>query len=110
MNYVDHCVEQNVPVPSVPLVFSKFGSCVCGPGDPIPRYGPSPGSAVRHGGTTAGLDAEPVVTSKLDYVSVARRRDGRAAPRSRTAACSVCRKASRSRLRWPTSRWASSPQ
>ena len=33
MNYVDHCTEQNVPVPTVPLVFSKFGSCVVGPGD-----------------------------------------------------------------------------
>ena len=33
MNYVDHCAEQNVPVPAVPLVFSKFGSCVVGPGD-----------------------------------------------------------------------------
>ena len=33
MNYIDHCTEQNVPVPTVPLVFSKFGSCVVGPGD-----------------------------------------------------------------------------
>ena len=33
MNYIDHCTEQNVPVPEVPLVFSKFGSCVVGPGD-----------------------------------------------------------------------------
>lgn len=33
MNYVDHCAEQDVPVPTVPLVFSKFGSCVVGPGD-----------------------------------------------------------------------------
>lgn len=26
MNYVDHCTEQNVPIPTEPLVFSKFGS------------------------------------------------------------------------------------
>jgi 2-keto-4-pentenoate hydratase/2-oxohepta-3-ene-1,7-dioic acid hydratase in catechol pathway/NAD(P)-dependent dehydrogenase (short-subunit alcohol dehydrogenase family) len=57
MNYVDHCTEQNVPVPTVPLVFSKFGSCIVGPGDVIPRYGPTNGT----------LDEEPVVTSKLDY-------------------------------------------
>eukprot|EP00581_Thalassiosira_minuscula_P016609 CAMPEP_0183722846 /NCGR_PEP_ID=MMETSP0737-20130205/14680_1 /TAXON_ID=385413 /ORGANISM="Thalassiosira miniscula, Strain CCMP1093" /LENGTH=672 /DNA_ID=CAMNT_0025953087 /DNA_START=51 /DNA_END=2069 /DNA_ORIENTATION=+ len=68
MNYVDHCTEQNVPVPTVPLVFSKFGSCVVGPGDAIPRYGPSsPDATVTHGGMNATLDEEPVVTSKLDY-------------------------------------------
>lgn len=49
MNYVDHCEEQGVPVPKVPLVFSKFGTCIVGPGDGIPRNGPV------------------VVTSKLDY-------------------------------------------
>jgi 2-keto-4-pentenoate hydratase/2-oxohepta-3-ene-1,7-dioic acid hydratase in catechol pathway len=37
MNYVDHCTEQNVPIPEDPLVFSKFGSCVVGPGDPVAR-------------------------------------------------------------------------
>eukprot|EP00980_Cylindrotheca_fusiformis_P030213 scaffold24538_cov113-Cylindrotheca_fusiformis.AAC.1 len=36
MNYVDHCTEQNVPIPKEPMVFSKFGSCIIGPdGDPI---------------------------------------------------------------------------
>mmetsp|Transcript_33072 Transcript_33072/g.69606 ORF Transcript_33072/g.69606 Transcript_33072/m.69606 type:complete len:640 (+) Transcript_33072:87-2006(+) len=67
MNYVNHCTEQNVPVPTVPLVFSKFGSCIVGPGDVIPRYGPSSTAAVSHGGMNANLDEEPVVTSKLDY-------------------------------------------
>lgn len=37
MNYVDHCTEQNVPIPTEPLVFSKFGSCVIGPGDPVAK-------------------------------------------------------------------------
>jgi 2-keto-4-pentenoate hydratase/2-oxohepta-3-ene-1,7-dioic acid hydratase in catechol pathway/NAD(P)-dependent dehydrogenase (short-subunit alcohol dehydrogenase family) len=37
MNYVDHCTEQNVPIPTEPLVFSKFGSCVVGPGVPVAR-------------------------------------------------------------------------
>lgn len=68
MNYVDHCTEQNVPVPTVPLVFSKFGSCIISPGDSIPRYGPSDESSdISHGGINAKLDKEQVVTSKLDY-------------------------------------------
>jgi len=35
MNYVDHCTEQNMPVPTEPVVFSKFASCITGPGCPI---------------------------------------------------------------------------
>jgi len=35
MNYVDHCLEQKVPVPKEPLVFSKFASTLCSSGDPI---------------------------------------------------------------------------
>lgn len=35
MNYVDHCTEQNVPVPEEPIVFSKFASAIASPGDPI---------------------------------------------------------------------------
>ena len=67
MNYVDHCKEQGVKVPQVPLVFSKFGSCIVGPGDSIPTYEPSGKSTLTHGGMTPTLDEEPVVTSKLDY-------------------------------------------
>ena len=67
MNYIDHCTEQNCPVPTVPLVFNKFGSCIVGPGDGIPRYGPSSADVVPHGGMNPGLDEEPVVTSKLDF-------------------------------------------
>jgi 2-keto-4-pentenoate hydratase/2-oxohepta-3-ene-1,7-dioic acid hydratase in catechol pathway len=37
MNYVDHCTEQNVPIPKEPMVFSKFGSCIIGTGDPIAK-------------------------------------------------------------------------
>jgi 2-keto-4-pentenoate hydratase/2-oxohepta-3-ene-1,7-dioic acid hydratase in catechol pathway len=36
MNYRDHCEEQGAPVPTEPLVFNKFPSCVCGPSDDIP--------------------------------------------------------------------------
>jgi 2-keto-4-pentenoate hydratase/2-oxohepta-3-ene-1,7-dioic acid hydratase in catechol pathway len=67
MNYVDHCEDQGVKVPQVPLVFSKFGSCIVGPGDSIPTYEPSGKSTLTHGGMTPTLDEEPVVTSKLDY-------------------------------------------
>lgn len=32
MNYVDHCTEQNLPVPQEPVVFSKFANCITDPG------------------------------------------------------------------------------
>ncbi|XP_072258950.1 oxaloacetate tautomerase fahd2, mitochondrial-like [Pyxicephalus adspersus] len=35
MNYVDHCLEQNVPVPKEPIIFNKFPSSVIGPYDSI---------------------------------------------------------------------------
>eukprot|EP00730_Choanoeca_flexa_P006279 TRINITY_DN12124_c0_g2_i1.p1 TRINITY_DN12124_c0_g2~~TRINITY_DN12124_c0_g2_i1.p1 ORF type:complete len:303 (+),score=99.50 TRINITY_DN12124_c0_g2_i1:216-1124(+) len=37
MNYVDHCTEQNLPVPDEPVVFSKFASAISNPGDDIVR-------------------------------------------------------------------------
>ncbi|KAG7350415.1 short-chain dehydrogenase/reductase SDR [Nitzschia inconspicua] len=37
MNYVDHCTEQNVPIPTEPVVFSKFGSCVVGTNVPVAK-------------------------------------------------------------------------
>lgn len=35
MNYVDHCKEQNFPIPDEPIIFSKLPRCVINPGDPI---------------------------------------------------------------------------
>ncbi|KAM6179094.1 oxaloacetate tautomerase FAHD2A, mitochondrial-like [Rhynchocyon petersi] len=35
MNYVDHCKEQNVPVPKEPIIFSKFPSSIVGPYEEI---------------------------------------------------------------------------
>ncbi|XP_037075782.1 fumarylacetoacetate hydrolase domain-containing protein 2-like [Pollicipes pollicipes] len=35
MNYVDLCAEQNQPVPTEPVVFNKFPSCIVGPADDI---------------------------------------------------------------------------
>lgn len=36
MNYVDHCAEQNLPVPTEPIIFSKFNNTITGPTDDIP--------------------------------------------------------------------------
>ncbi|XP_034975589.1 fumarylacetoacetate hydrolase domain-containing protein 2 isoform X2 [Zootoca vivipara] len=35
MNYVDHCLEQNVKIPKEPIIFSKFSSSIVGPYDDI---------------------------------------------------------------------------
>lgn len=35
MNYKDHCLEQNAPIPEEPIIFSKFASSIIGPGDSI---------------------------------------------------------------------------
>ena len=35
LNYRDHCKESGMPVPEEPVVFSKFGSSIIGPGDVI---------------------------------------------------------------------------
>ena len=36
MNYKDHCEEQGAPVPTEPVVFNKFPSCIVGPTAPLP--------------------------------------------------------------------------
>lgn len=41
MNYEDHCIEQNMAVPTEPVVFSKFASCISGPFDDIEYEGPT---------------------------------------------------------------------
>lgn len=35
MNYVDHCTEQDVPIPKEPVIFNKFASAIINPGDDI---------------------------------------------------------------------------
>lgn len=35
MNYRDHCLEQNVPIPEEPIIFSKFPNALTGPYDNI---------------------------------------------------------------------------
>jgi 2-keto-4-pentenoate hydratase/2-oxohepta-3-ene-1,7-dioic acid hydratase in catechol pathway len=47
MNYVDHCKEQNYPVPQEPVIFSKFASAIT-----------EPNGAVIHPKETDSLDYE----------------------------------------------------
>lgn len=35
MNYKDHCLEQNAPIPTEPVFFNKFASSIVGPTDDI---------------------------------------------------------------------------
>ena len=35
LNFKDHAVEQNLPIPKEPIIFSKFTSCIIGPNDQI---------------------------------------------------------------------------
>jgi hypothetical protein len=35
MNYVEHCTEQGMPVPTEPVIFNKFPNTICGTGVPI---------------------------------------------------------------------------
>ncbi|KAL0979241.1 hypothetical protein UPYG_G00182670 [Umbra pygmaea] len=35
MNYRDHCLEQNAPIPEEPIIFSKFPNAITGPFDDI---------------------------------------------------------------------------
>ena len=35
LNYKDHAIEQNLPIPKEPIIFSKFTSCLTGPNDEI---------------------------------------------------------------------------
>ena len=35
LNYRDHAIEQNLPIPKEPIIFSKFTNCIAGPNDDI---------------------------------------------------------------------------
>ena len=35
LNFKDHALEQNLPIPKEPIIFSKFTSCISGPNDDI---------------------------------------------------------------------------
>tara|TARA_A100001011_G_scaffold373867_1_gene433759 strand:- start:81 stop:923 length:843 start_codon:yes stop_codon:yes gene_type:complete len=35
LNFKDHAIEQNLPIPKEPIIFSKFTNCIVGPNDDI---------------------------------------------------------------------------
>jgi 2-keto-4-pentenoate hydratase/2-oxohepta-3-ene-1,7-dioic acid hydratase in catechol pathway len=35
LNYRDHAIESKMPIPESPVIFSKFSTCVVGPGEPV---------------------------------------------------------------------------
>jgi 2-keto-4-pentenoate hydratase/2-oxohepta-3-ene-1,7-dioic acid hydratase in catechol pathway len=35
LNYRDHAAESKMPIPERPVIFSKFATCVIGPGEPV---------------------------------------------------------------------------
>ena len=35
LNFKDHAIEQNLPIPKEPIIFSKFTNCISGPNDDI---------------------------------------------------------------------------
>lgn len=71
LNYMDHCREQNVPVPDRPIVFTKFTTSIIGPGEEL-RWDPALTSEVDYEvelGVIIGKVARHVAeTEALDHV------------------------------------------
>lgn len=71
LNYMDHCREQNIPVPDRPIVFTKFNTSIIGPGDSI-SWDPTLTQQVDYEvelGVVIGKRAKLVpVAQALDYV------------------------------------------
>ena len=71
LNYMDHCREQNVPVPDRPVVFTKFTTAIIGPDEPI-SWDPNLTSEVDYEvelGVVIGKKTRRVsVDQALDYV------------------------------------------
>ncbi|KAI8424652.1 hypothetical protein MSG28_003079 [Choristoneura fumiferana] len=44
LNYKDHCEEQKLTPPPVPMIFSKFSSCVVGPSEAVKLRSATKGS------------------------------------------------------------------
>jgi 2-keto-4-pentenoate hydratase/2-oxohepta-3-ene-1,7-dioic acid hydratase in catechol pathway len=71
LNYLDHCKEANLPVPTEPVLFSKFTSSICGPYDDL-SWPPSVTKEVDYEVEMAVVIGKPArdVAEKdaLDYV------------------------------------------
>ena len=119
-NYREHAAEEGVDPPAAPLIFSKWPSCVIGPGEDI-RWDPALTGQVDYeaelavviGRTARHVTAEaPSTTSSDTRASTTSRRatsssatgSGRAASRSRRSArwgpCSSRRTRSATRSAW----------
>jgi 2-keto-4-pentenoate hydratase/2-oxohepta-3-ene-1,7-dioic acid hydratase in catechol pathway len=64
LNYRDHAIESNLPIPTEPVVFSKATSCISGPSDDV----------IQPKGSTKldwELELGVVIGSKAQYVSEA---------------------------------------
>ena len=70
LNYRDHAAESNMPIPSSPIIFSKFPTAVTGPGQPVVL--PEASTQVDYEAELAvviGRRAKKVAaTQALDYV------------------------------------------
>jgi 2,4-diketo-3-deoxy-L-fuconate hydrolase len=70
LNYRDHAAESNMPIPERPVLFSKFPTCVVGPGEPVVI--PATSQQVDYEAELAvviGLQAKNVsVANAYDYV------------------------------------------
>jgi 2-keto-4-pentenoate hydratase/2-oxohepta-3-ene-1,7-dioic acid hydratase in catechol pathway len=63
LNYRDHAIESNLPIPTEPVVFSKATSCISGPSDDV----------IQPKGSTRldwELELGVVIGSKAQYVAV----------------------------------------
>ncbi len=70
LNFKDHALEQNLPIPKEPIIFSKFTNCIVGPNDniEIPRNSNNTDWEVEIG-FVIGKKAKYVdIKNALDYV------------------------------------------
>lgn len=69
LNYRDHAQEANLPIPDVPMVFTKFPSCIVGPNADVPLTGDRVDWEVEQV-VVIGREAEGVTAAHAwDYVA-----------------------------------------
>ncbi|WP_179402748.1 ureidoglycolate lyase [Burkholderia guangdongensis] len=71
LNYVDHAAETGQPVPTEPIVFGKWTSCICGPDDgiEIPKDSKKTDWEVELGVVIGAACKNVDEASALDYVA-----------------------------------------
>ncbi len=70
LNYKDHAIEQNLPIPKEPIIFSKFTNCITGPNDPIeiPKNSKHTDWEVELGFVVGKKAKNVSVSNALDYI------------------------------------------